>query len=73
MDKGKILAILDKNIDQQGLAKDLAGELIKPEIAAFKAKIESGEIDPIPGTKIENLLIGQVLGAFQAYLDSKVG
>lgn len=37
MDKQKFLALLDKHIDQQGLAKDLAFELVVPFLQKFAA------------------------------------
>lgn len=37
MDSKKLIEILDKNIDQQGLAKDLAFELIVPALEKFVA------------------------------------
>ncbi|MBY0413709.1 MAG: hypothetical protein K2Q18_06070 [Bdellovibrionales bacterium] len=37
MDTKKIIEILDKNIDQQGLAKDIAFQIIVPFIEKFAA------------------------------------
>jgi hypothetical protein len=57
MDKQKFIAILDKNINQEGLALDLAVEYIKPSLEAILAKVESGEIDLIPGTDLEKPVV----------------
>lgn len=65
MDKAKLLAILDKNINQEGLALDLAIEYIKPSLETLKAKVISGEIDLIPGTDLEKPI---VLGALETLL-----
>ena len=65
MDKAKFLAILDKNINQEGLALDLAVEYLKPSLEAIKAKVISGEIDLIPGTDLEKPV---VLGALETLL-----
>lgn len=41
MDTKKLLEILDKNIDQQGLAKDLAVQLILPFLEKIVADSEN--------------------------------
>lgn len=41
MDTKKFMEILGKNIDEQGLAKDLAFELIIPELEKFVASTDN--------------------------------
>lgn len=62
MTKQKLLEILDKNIDQQGLSKDLSLELFLPKLKELKAKVESKEIDPLKFTDLENIAIAKFLG-----------
>jgi hypothetical protein len=61
MTKAEFLAVLDKHIDQEGLAKDLAMMAVVPYLESMKAKVESKEIDLIPSTEIENVLLVKVL------------
>lgn len=61
MTKEKLLAILDKNINQEQLAKDVAAELLLPQLEQWKADIESKKIDPIKGTDLENIAIAKFL------------
>ena len=60
--KQEILQILDKHIDQQALAKDLALLLLVPKLEELKAKVESKEIDPLKFTELENIAIAKFLG-----------
>lgn len=53
MDMKKIAEIVDRHVNQEMLAKDLALEFVKPAILAFKAKVESGEVDPVKGTDLD--------------------
>lgn len=53
MDKAKLLAILDKNIDQEGLVKDLMMEFALPYLMKVKADVEAGVIDPLPETNLD--------------------
>lgn len=63
--KDKVVAVLDKNIDQEQLGKDLlalaVSEVLKPKAEALKAKIASGEIDLIKGTQIDNELLLKIV------------
>lgn len=61
MTKEKLLQILDKNIDQQGIEKDLAVELVIPELEKLKQKVLSKEIDLIKSTSLENEAIAKVI------------
>jgi hypothetical protein len=61
METSKLLAILDKNVNQEQLAKDLAVELVLPYI---KAKIAG--VDLIPGTELDALAIKAVLDYLEA-------
>lgn len=68
--KTEILAILDKHIDQQGLAKDMAMLLLLPKLKELKAKVESKEIDPLKFTDLENIAIAKFLGEEIAKLEA---
>lgn len=61
MDTTKLLAILDKNVNQEQLAKDLAVELVLPFI---KEKIAT--VDLIPGTDLDAMAIKAVLEFLEA-------
>ena len=61
MTKEKLIQILDKNIDQQGIEKDLAVELVIPELEKLKQKVLSKEIDLIKSTSLENEAIAKVI------------
>lgn len=61
MTKEKLLQILDKNIDQQGIEKDLAIEIVIPELEKLKQKVLSKEIDLIKSTSLENEAIAKVI------------
>ena len=54
MDKNSLLAILDKNINQEQLAKDLALELVIPFLEA-KAKETSTPLDDMLIAKLKEL------------------
>jgi len=53
MDMQKLGEIVKKNIDIPGLEKDLLIEFVKAPLMAFKAKVESGEVDLIKGTDLD--------------------
>jgi hypothetical protein len=57
MDYQKLLAILDKNINQEQLVKDLETAFLLPKLLEFKAKIDSGEIDLIKGTSLDKMAL----------------
>lgn len=57
MDAQKVLDIVRKHVDEKGMLKDLASEFVKPYLASVKAKIESGEIDLIPGTDLDKMVL----------------
>lgn len=61
MTKEKLIQILDKNIDQQGIEKDLAIEIVIPELEKLKQKVLSKEIDLIKSTSLENEAIAKVI------------
>lgn len=63
-----IVEILDKNIDQGQLAKDLATKYMADKVAEFKAKVESGEIDPIKGTDADKIIILKVIASFETLM-----
>lgn len=56
-----IWEILDKHLDQEAAGKEYAALKIKPWIEGVKAKVESGEIDIVPGTDIDKHAILSVL------------
>lgn len=68
--KQELLKILDKNIDQDGLAKDLGMLLLLPKLKELKAKVESKEIDILKFTDIENNAIAKFLGEEIAKLEA---
>lgn len=49
----KILEILDKHVNQEAFAKEVVGVYVMPWLDGTKAKLESGEIDLIPGTDLD--------------------
>jgi len=55
MDLKKVVEIVDKHVDQEALAKDLVGQLVAPELEKLAAKMESGEIDLVKGTNLDNV------------------
>lgn len=59
------LEILDKNVDQEQLGLDLfekhAGGPLRAKIDQLKADIESGKIDLIPGTTVDNVVLAQIV------------
>lgn len=59
----RALEILDKNVNQEQLVKDLASELVLP----FLEEKVAG-LDLIPGTDIDNKAIAEVM----AFLKTKV-
>lgn len=61
MNKEKFLAILDKNINQEQMAKDIGMEFLKPELEKIKAKVVAKEFDPIPNTDIDGLALVAVI------------
>lgn len=61
METKKLLEILDKNINQEQLAKDLAVEYVKPYLEELKMKVVSGVVDIVPGTDIDSAIIVKVL------------
>lgn len=52
----RFLEILDKNVNQEQLAKDLGAELVLPFIEEKLAGV-----DVIPGTDIDNKVIAEVV------------
>jgi len=68
MEQSKLMQILDKNIDQQGLLKDIAAEFMIPEIEKLKQKVLAKEIDLIKSTDVDNNAIASVLDAVIAKL-----
>lgn len=63
VDSQKVLAILDKNVNQEQLAKDLAIELVLPYV---KEKLAG--VDLIPGTELDAIAIK----AFIEFLEAQV-
>ena len=63
MDSKKLMEILDKNINQEQLAKDLAAELVLPFI-----KEKLANVDLIPGTELDQVAIK----AFLEFLEAQV-
>lgn len=59
----RALEILDKNVNQEQLVKDLAAELVLPFIEEKLAGV-----DLIPGTDIDNKMIAEVI----AFIKSKI-
>jgi anti-sigma28 factor (negative regulator of flagellin synthesis) len=63
-----LVEILDKNIDQMQLGKDLAVKYLAEKIAELKAKIESGEIDLIKGTDMDKEVLLKGIAALEAVI-----
>lgn len=61
MEAKKLIEILDKNINQEQLAKDLAVEFVLPFL---KEKIAG--IDLVPGTDLDKKIIMKALNALEA-------
>lgn len=59
----RFLEILNKNVDEVQLGKDLGAELVLPFV-----KEKLGKLDVIPGTDIDNVVIQKVV----AYLEAQV-
>lgn len=64
MDTKKLLEILDKNIDQGQLLKDLGKEFVLPIVER-----ELSGIDLIPGTDIDNKIIMEVVNFLKKQLE----
>lgn len=60
MDAQKLIQILDKNINQEQLAKDLAVEYVVPYL---KEKIAG--IDIVPGTDLDKVVLAKALDAIE--------
>lgn len=60
MDAKKFIEILDKHVDQEGLVKELAVELVLPFLEAQVAKI-----DIIPGTDLDQKALAAALEALK--------
>lgn len=58
-----LVEILDKNIDQIQLGKDLLAKFVAEKFAEIKAKVDAGEIDLIPGTELDNALVKSLVDA----------
>lgn len=58
-----LVEILDKNVDQIQLGKDLLAKYAAEKFAEIKAKVDSGELDLIPGTELDNALIKSLVDA----------
>lgn len=64
-----LVEILDKNVNQEQLAKDLAAKYVVSYLLQTKADLLNGKIDPVKGTEIDNkaavavidLLLGQIV------------
>lgn len=67
MTKEQLLAVLDKNINQEQLLKDVLALTVQPFLMDVKAKIEKGEIDPIPGTDLDKELMLKAVDALLVY------
>lgn len=68
MDGKKFLEILDKNVNQEQLAKDVLAEYVAPKFAEIEAKVQSGEIDLIPGTDLDKVAILAVIAGLKGAL-----
>lgn len=68
MEFSKLFEIAKKHVDTTGLLKDLAGELVLPAIDAFEAKVQSKEVDLIPGTDIDAAIVTAMCEAFKKFV-----
>lgn len=68
MKLSEIMAEIDPYVDQEGIKKHLLLKLVKPEVEKLQAKVLSGELDLIPGTKIDNLIVERLLAALMEKL-----
>ena len=66
--KAEILEIVDKNVDQEGLAVDLGKKIVKPWLEQQKARLVAGELDLIAGTQIDNELMAKFIDSLLAKL-----
>lgn len=57
----EIFEIFMKHFDEMAFAKEMALKYAKPGLLAFKAKVDSGEIDIIKGTDIDKAVVDKVL------------
>lgn len=64
MDTKKLLEILDKNVNQEQLLKDLGKEFVLPVVER-----ELVGIDLIPGTDIDNKIIMEVVNFLKKQLE----
>ena len=63
-----LVEILDKNVDQVQLGKDLVEKYLAVRLVDLKAKIESGEVDLIKGTDLDKKGLLIVLNALEKAL-----
>lgn len=60
------LEILDKNLDQEQLGKDLAAKYL--DLDSVIADVQSGKIDIVPGTDIDKMVVMAVLTGLKGVL-----
>ncbi len=66
-----LIAIVKKNVNVDGLLKDLAGELIVPFLEGEKAKIASGEVDLIKGTSLDAVALTGIIDLILSQVKAK--
>lgn len=63
-----LIEVLDKNVNQEQLARDLIAKYALGKIDQLSADVQSGKIDLIPGTQIDNILVAKLIEAIKASL-----
>lgn len=63
-----LLEILDKNVDQVQLGKDLLAKYASEKFAELEAKIASGEIDLIKGTNLDEVALKAIMSVLKQAL-----
>lgn len=67
MDTKKLFEIVDKHVDQEGLAKDLFAEYALGFLEQIKQKVLSHEIDLIKGTELDAEAVIKVIDGIIAH------
>lgn len=63
-----LLEILDKHVDEKALGKDLIAKYVMEKFKELKAKVDSGEIDLIKGTSLDNAALVAIMASLEKLL-----
>jgi hypothetical protein len=67
-----VLALAKSCFDLLKFEKGVAEQAVKPYLAALKAKVESGAIDPIKGTDLDKMAMLAALDQVNKLIDAEL-